>query len=1027
MQRILGSIFLLGLLSGAWLLPACSGGGGGGSSGNQAAVFRISGCSLGCSAGTCAANSTAVNQDIVITFNDRVDPATVSFTTIPIVETGTGSTPPGAFIVQGRTVIFRPALLLTDTGITFGFEEGGEYEIRLFASPDSNVVRSTIGRPNTTPLRCIVTASGVVDLVPGRPTVSFTPNAADPPAGREFVITMVFNDLMQVGQLVDPETGTSPTLRAVVVDESVSPALETTVDGVYEAVLDRNSLTTTVTFTAFSPYPGNHDGQRYLRLDFAGQIGDLVGNTLANAGSYVIPLPAAPTTEGSFVESFDDLSQLDSPASTAGLWAAPPGALDSGLNPVTGRHRGGGSGILGRFEPAGDFSFSTDSMTLGADEFDTLTGQDVTVTKGVFLFDSIRIPAGVVVRASGNWPLRLYARGEIVIEGTLDVTGESAPENFGKYFPTNAENIDGEDQGGISVAEASGGIEGRGGPGGGSGGHGGASWYLLTDPPKDYYDESKNNFQSGSPDPTRFVNRLDPFDNVSGFRAYGGNGDGVANRNSTGDAWARAADIATDRRNGAGMGSWSWPLRSNSVPYPAFTNDVRILSHFDPLPGRYLSFSLHRARGGGGGGFWSDGEQGWVFDPNGTDPLGNPLLEPTIDSTAQVFEYNSLYTWDTRVSGTVPDGAGGDFDVSLKPGIETLEPSTTATSNLLIGGSGGGAAGMSQHGSWNAAPSATRGTLDTYRTCDGGGGGGGGGGLQLHGGGRFAVSGLVSANGGGGGSSTFMLDVPYSPPNAVTLGPPGDAGGGGGSGGSILVEVNDGLEEVGADVISVEGGAGGLGSAGNHGGSGGSGLVRFETLTGSEGLPELAALVAPDGAVDLAPVGQPGVPNRTAQAAQILDGDITLNGDTINSNASGVRSLWFLAPEDLLQLFIAGWTVTCEYSTGGAPQTLVFDQDQPPQPGLPDTQDPNPIWIGFQTGWGPPGATEPDPLTVGGWVVPSRNPAGIGGGLAQIQANLWRMLRFQVVFDQDLVAALIGTHPNAYFRVTEVRIDWSGD
>lgn len=1018
MRRILVSLPILGALAAA----GCSGGGGAAAA-PGAAEFRLTTCSLGCGAGTCAANHIATNQDVTFTFNDQVDPVTVSFTTIPIVEMNVGSTPPGEFLVEGRKVTFRPALLETQTGIRFGFDEGGEYEITVYAAPLQNVVRSRMGRPNTAALRCIVTTSGIVDLVPGRPTVTFTPNPDRPPASRDFLVTMVFNDLMQTGQLVDPETGGSPTIRVLVVDEGGAQVLETAVDGTFAAQLDRNRLMTTVTFTPSMPWPGNGGGGRYLRLDFAAQIADLAGNTLANAGSYPIPLPPTSPTDGSFLESFDDFSQLDPAGSTSGLWGTPLGSVDSGLDPATSRHRGGGSGVLGPFRPTTSFVFDTDSTTLSADQFDIVTGQDVTITDGVFLFDEVSIPAGVTVTATGSKPLRLYSRGQFLVEGVLDVSGAPAPPNFGKYFPPDAENLSGEDQNRISSLEAGGGAPGLGGPGAGLGGRGGMSWYLVTEeltlPPcvDDFYDAGLPNYRSGAPDPARFADclLLDPVHGSSGY--------GVGGRRSRGTPLGRPGDVALDRRYGAGIGSLAWPFRSNAPRAEGCACSQpeanRFRAHRDPITSAWLNYAIYRSRGGGGGGYWGDGEQGFYFEAGGVDPLGRPLPDPVTDPGQNVYEFNSLYTFDAKSGGPTPDAAGGDFDPGLFPGIETLDPDL----GLLLGGSGGGGGGCSEHGSWSDDPAGTSGTLDTMRTCDGGGGGGGGGALQIHAGGRLAVPGAVRADGGTGADSEFMLTIPYSPPNAISLGTPGDAGGGGGSGGAVLVQVNDDLDEVRADGFSLAGGLGGLGSAGNHGGAGGAGVIRFETRTGAESLSDLQAVVAPDESPDLAPVGLPGQPNVARHSASIAVGDLTatFGGSTVtfNGNASGVRSLWFAPSATLLQLTIRDWRVVCEYDTGSGLQSLVYGPSSPTVPGT------TPIWVAFQTGWGPPGATEPDADLVGDWAVPYS--AAAGGGLPEIQSGLWRMIRFQIVFDQDQVAALIGSNPAAYFRVQEVRLDWTGD
>lgn len=1005
MRRILGKSIAFGLLAAT---AACFG-----TTSSKvvtrAGEFQIALCSLGCQGGTCAVNQIATNQDIVITFNDDVDPATVSFTTIQVVEVSNGSTPPGEFLVNGRKVTFRPALIETAAGILFGFQEDAIYQIKVFASPESNVIRSVIGRPNLTPITCSVQTSGIIDLAPGRPKVSFSPNSSQPPVRSDFDIIMVFNDLMQKAQLVDPETGESPSVNVVVVDDTPGSAVEITIPGSFTTDFNQNALLTTLTFSPLAPFPGGKGGLRRLRLDFSSQIADLAGNFLSNPGSNFIPLPDATSTSGTFVESFADSAMLDASASTAGLWNGAPGTLISGYDAVSGLHQGGGSGILGSFAPTEDFEFDTDSQTLL-----TVTGESVAITGGVFMFERIAIPAGVRVSAFGSNPLRLYCRGECVIEGSLDLSGAPAPANFGKYYPRFGERIAGESTGGIFEFEAEGGEGGTGTCSGGSGGLGGEAWYLVDGPPPppkpDFYDEDNlNNYTSGTPDTNRFAK------NKRWTSVHGVPGQGVGGVGTSANPEQFPAQVAIDRALGAGMGSWAWPATSTAVPDAAFTAFFQIRPHFDSIGGVFENESWHRARGGGGGGYWTNGGQGDFFVPGSTDPLLRLLSPPVIDAPNQIWEYNSLYDLDHHVGGGTPDAAGGAY--VFPAGIETLDPDL----GLLVGGSGGGGAGSSLHGSWwddfLGLPS-----FYTFRTCSGAGGGAGGGALQLHAGGRIAVSGLVSLAGGAGGDSEFMLALPYPDAAAIEVGRPGDAGGGGGSGGAILLETSGGLQ-IGSDALRLTGGRAGKGSAGNHGGAGGSGLIRFHTATGLEPLATVQAMVAPDDAVELGPVGQPGVPNVAIFESAL--GGVLGDFGPFNGNASGVRSAWFTPGNEILMLDYTNYALTVRYNDG-AEQTISYSVDTNsgttdlyPVPGT------DPIWIAFQTGWGQPGSTEPDPITLSDWVIPGYGTTT--DGLVEMRSRLSRMVRVMIVFDHDQIAALIGSGAGRYLQVDDLTLGWEGE
>ncbi len=999
-QRILGPSLAVCAL----LLGACGSGTKSGES--RAPVFQVSLTSLGMQGGTCAVNSIATNQDVVLTFNDLVAPASVSFTTFSVVNRLDGSSPAGQFLVQDNRVTFRPSLIETEAGVIFGFQEGAIYEFQLFADPESNVIRSIIGRPNTTPLTCAVSTNGIIDLVPGSPTVALTPNEGAPPTTREFPLTMVFNDLMQKAQLIDPVTLGSPSINVVVEDQTLASPVEIPVPGSFEIGFDQNALLTTLVFHPLGPYPGGKGGQRRLRVDFSSQISDLAGQPLGNPGSMFIPLIDVPSAPGSFAEEFDDVAQLDPAGSTDGLWANPVGVVDSGFDPVARVHQGGGSGVLGVFAPTSDFVFDTDSMVMS-----TITGQTQTITDGVFMFEEIHIPAGVTVSATGTHPLRLYCRGEMVVEGKLDLSGESAPTNFGKFFPRSSELIPGESTGGIFDFEAGGGDPGIGTLLGGSGGKGGMSWYLLdgvgTPQDPDYYDETNpNDFVSGNPDPLRYTDR------IRWTTVHGSDGDGVGGVASTGNPELNPTALATDLANGAGMGSWAWPATSDQVPDAGFTTFFPIASHFDSLSSSWSHHAIHRSRGGGGGGFWTNGEPGLAFDPTSTDPLGDPLATPVVDPASSIWEFNDVLAWDQNAGGAIPDGGGGSY--ALPAGIETLDPSL----GLLVGGGGGGGAGMSQHGSWSDDPNNTSGAIDTYRTCSGAGGGAGGGALQLHVGGRFSLSGQILARGGNGGDSEFMTSIPYPDAAAILTGIPGDAGGGGGAGGAILLQASGGMI-VSADAIQLDGGRGGWGSAGNSGGAGGSGLLRVETDTGTEPLIQLQAMVSPDIAVELSPIGQPGVAN-VAPLHTMLSGSVGDFGP-INGNASGVRSNWFIPDSGTLLLDFQGYQLDARYEASGNQTVLHYGSGTTfTQPGL------TPIWIAFQTGWGPPGATEPDPATLSDWIIPGLN--GVLDGLPELRSHMTRMVRFLIVFDQDQIDALIGGGPATnFFRVERLQLDWLGE
>jgi len=172
--------------------------------------------------------------------------------------------------------------------------------------------------------------------------------------------------------------------------------------------------------------------------------------------------PGPAVIEDRFLELFDD-SEYESSAMELGHSPANWNYQDIDPDPpalenLLASYGLGGSGELGDFKPLGVFPvvlFDTNSQKLPF--FDGSTPDikvPVTVTGGRFNFRDIIIPAGVTVVARGSNPLVLTATGDVLISGTIDVSG-----NPGQHDVTY-------DSGFTPVPG------GLGGPGGGRGGMG---------------------------------------------------------------------------------------------------------------------------------------------------------------------------------------------------------------------------------------------------------------------------------------------------------------------------------------------------------------------------------------------------------------------------------------------------------------------------------------------------------------------------------------------------------------------------
>lgn len=157
-------------------------------------------------------------------------------------------------------------------------------------------------------------------------------------------------------------------------------------------------------------------------------------------------------------ETFVQVTQLDL-AKSSGTWSG--GSARAG--------RLGGIGRLGSFDPTigrevgpSVYEFDTVGHTFPPEV--TLFGRTETVTDGVFEFTDFVVPAGVTVRFTGDRPAVLRVRGEVRIDGTLDVRGGDVSASFDGRSPTPPL--------GSPPVSAPGQPGAPGGPGGGRGGLG---------------------------------------------------------------------------------------------------------------------------------------------------------------------------------------------------------------------------------------------------------------------------------------------------------------------------------------------------------------------------------------------------------------------------------------------------------------------------------------------------------------------------------------------------------------------------
>lgn len=355
----------------ALALTACSGGSGG-------SGFTVSTCSLGCSGGSggqqiaCGVVGIAENQEISLTFTSPVDPFSVTKESFAVRDAITGASAAGTRFVDPTNpnrLIFRPKLGVAPNGDPiFGFEAGRAYEIFLNGVVQNDpppYVTNLNGNGNEARVNCTVEASqGIVDTLPGKPSVQIFVTVEDPGGGttqQELMLgqtpgaqnvktlstlRLEFDELMDISTMFNPSTGTSPNI-AVLLDVDGNPLTTSdraTIPGSYAYGYDQTAQTTTLLFTPSNGFPSlgaDELNPRLVVVTLGPNITDIAGNQIDVPGTYnFVPkqvlFPSATMPAGG--EQFTDQNRLDEEASGSPWGTDVAGRLTPGEGGGSGRH-----------------------------------------------------------------------------------------------------------------------------------------------------------------------------------------------------------------------------------------------------------------------------------------------------------------------------------------------------------------------------------------------------------------------------------------------------------------------------------------------------------------------------------------------------------------------------------------------------------------------------------------------------------------------------------------------------------------
>ena len=396
----------------------------------------------------------AVNQMLIFRFNNNVDPSSVNPDTFSI-KTSVGTSPTGKFVVNGATIFFVPEIREVGNQTFFGFQKGATYTIFLPAGPKaSKTLVSTAGIPLQRPIICTVRVSKDVIDLDGKPPEArmVVPSTTTGVSNRTQIV-------LEFSEYIIPSTALNPDAVRIVVYQK-DPATGMQVPAKREVQVDQLKNWAQLTLLPKVVLPGDIN----VMVTLQAVIRDLSGKTIRPKSFYFRTAKTQVQPEP-IEEPFDDTTMMDQ-ARTGAVWGG--GYLKPGLL--------GGSGILGDFDyrvgskKVGNvYVFDTDDTTIPATV--TLDGNEHKITDGVFEFANFHIPAGITVRFVGTHPVKIFVRGNVNLEGTLDVSGRTTTE-VAKWNSTPEKGVAG----------------GKGGPGGAPGGDGGSEPGLGTPEGKNGHD-----------------------------------------------------------------------------------------------------------------------------------------------------------------------------------------------------------------------------------------------------------------------------------------------------------------------------------------------------------------------------------------------------------------------------------------------------------------------------------------------------------------------------------------------------------
>ncbi len=409
------------------LLFSCGGGSnptGVSSAGCGNAGLCITACNLGCGPTGCGLTDIAVNQPLIFTFNQEVDPSSVSDDTIRI-RTAQGEKPIGSFLVQSNVVMFVPEVQDVGGKAYFGFESQKTYILTILARGQGpKVIESISGDPLEVPFTCTLNVTkGIVDFDDRPPTARLLMPTALTNVPVDTLIALEFSEIVDTSNLrLDPKLNAVKFVLAQISNTGACANREIPLQGSITISVDRATQRTILLFRPAGRLPGDF----CVRVKVSNEVRDLSGKR-ATPINFEFKTKSVATTADEILEDFSSVVTRDVLRNGA-VWAknaATPGKL-------------GGTGILGDFDVRHGgidtgkkdadgrkiYEWDTDNTTIPS--FKTLTGKAIGVTDGVFEFTSFVLRENEHLRFKGTHPVVLKVTGKVRIDGLITVSAPAA-------------------------------------------------------------------------------------------------------------------------------------------------------------------------------------------------------------------------------------------------------------------------------------------------------------------------------------------------------------------------------------------------------------------------------------------------------------------------------------------------------------------------------------------------------------------------------------------------------------------------